>query len=52
MKGSRLKMRPKKKIWRHCKGQKSRVMSRQIQEVQNKTAIASSLLSNKKKVKK
>ena len=52
MKGSRLKMRPKKKIWRYCKGQSSKAMSRQIQEVQNKTAIASSLLSNKKKVKK
>ena len=49
MKGIRLKMRPKKKTWRHCKGQSSRVMSRQIQEVQNKSAIASNLLSNKKK---
>ena len=45
-------MRPKKKIWRHCNDQSSRAMSRQIQEVQNKSSIASSLLSNKKKVKK
>ena len=46
-------MRLKKKTWRHCKGQSSRAMSRQIQEVQNKSAIAQSLLNiKKKKVKK